>query len=78
MVVAECGTGKTLISLGGIHVHSAEKPCETPLRKGSEYVGIITKADHDGGAAKELLISKLLTALGNRVSQPRNPSSYVG
>lgn len=26
MVVAECGTGKTLISLGGIHIHSAGKP----------------------------------------------------
>ena len=26
MVVAECGTGKTLISLGAIHVHSAGKP----------------------------------------------------
>src|SRR3954447_10507019 len=26
MVVAECGTGKTLISLGGIHVHSDRKP----------------------------------------------------
>ena len=26
MVVAECGTGKTLISLGGVHVHSAGKP----------------------------------------------------
>ena len=26
MVVAECGTGKTLISLGGIYVHSAGKP----------------------------------------------------
>jgi len=25
MVVAECGTGKTLISLGGVHVHSAAK-----------------------------------------------------
>jgi hypothetical protein len=24
MVVAECGTGKTLISLGAIHVHSEE------------------------------------------------------
>jgi superfamily II DNA or RNA helicase len=26
MVVAECGTGKTLISLGGVHVHSAGRP----------------------------------------------------
>jgi superfamily II DNA or RNA helicase len=26
LVVAECGTGKTLISLGAIHVHSAGKP----------------------------------------------------
>jgi hypothetical protein len=26
MVVAECGTGKTLISLGAIHVHSERKP----------------------------------------------------
>ncbi len=26
MVVAECGTGKTLISLGAIHVHSAGNP----------------------------------------------------
>src|SRR5437660_6786046 len=26
MVVAECGTGKTLISLGAIHVHSAGRP----------------------------------------------------
>jgi superfamily II DNA or RNA helicase len=26
MVVAECGTGKTLISLGGAHVHSAGRP----------------------------------------------------
>jgi superfamily II DNA or RNA helicase len=26
MVVAECGTGKTLISLGGIHVHSDGEP----------------------------------------------------
>jgi superfamily II DNA or RNA helicase len=26
MVVAECGTGKTLISLGAIHVHSDGKP----------------------------------------------------
>jgi superfamily II DNA or RNA helicase len=26
MVVAECGTGKTLISLGGIHVHSEGRP----------------------------------------------------
>ena len=26
MVVAECGTGKTLISLGAIHVHSARDP----------------------------------------------------
>jgi hypothetical protein len=26
MVVAECGTGKTLISLGAIHVHSEGKP----------------------------------------------------
>jgi hypothetical protein len=26
MVVAECGTGKTLISLGAIHVHSEVKP----------------------------------------------------
>jgi hypothetical protein len=26
VVVAECGTGKTLISLGAIHVHSAGKP----------------------------------------------------
>jgi len=26
MVVAECGTGKTLISLGGVHVHSVGKP----------------------------------------------------
>jgi superfamily II DNA or RNA helicase len=26
MVVAECGTGKTLISLGAIHVHSAGQP----------------------------------------------------
>ena len=26
MVVAECGTGKTLISLGGIHVHSNGEP----------------------------------------------------
>jgi len=26
MVVSECGTGKTLISLGGIHVHSEGKP----------------------------------------------------
>jgi hypothetical protein len=26
MVVAECGTGKTLISLGAIHVHSGGSP----------------------------------------------------
>jgi hypothetical protein len=26
MVVAECGTGKTLISLGAIHVHSEGQP----------------------------------------------------
>ncbi len=26
MVVAECGTGKTLISLGGVHVHSEGRP----------------------------------------------------
>jgi superfamily II DNA or RNA helicase len=26
MVVAECGTGKTLISLGAIHVHSGGHP----------------------------------------------------
>src|SRR5215470_12574709 len=26
MVVAECGTGKTLISLGAVHVHSEGKP----------------------------------------------------
>ncbi len=26
MVVAECGTGKTLISPGGVHVHSQSKP----------------------------------------------------
>src|SRR5260370_22562813 len=26
MVVAECGTGKTLISLGAIHVHSEGRP----------------------------------------------------
>ena len=26
MVVAECGTGKTLISLGAIHVHSNRRP----------------------------------------------------
>jgi hypothetical protein len=26
MVVAECGTGKTLISLGAIHIHSEGKP----------------------------------------------------
>jgi hypothetical protein len=26
MVVAECGTGKTLISLGAMHVHSEGKP----------------------------------------------------
>src|SRR5947209_20121632 len=26
MVVAECGTGKTLISLGAIHVHSQRSP----------------------------------------------------
>jgi hypothetical protein len=26
-VVAECGTGKTLISLGAIHVHSDARPC---------------------------------------------------
>jgi len=26
MVVAECGSGKTLISLGAIHVHSAGTP----------------------------------------------------
>src|SRR3979411_1462950 len=26
MVVAECGTGKTLISLGAIHIHSVRKP----------------------------------------------------
>src|SRR5215813_2367295 len=26
MVVAECGTGKTLISLGGVYVHGAGKP----------------------------------------------------
>src|SRR5258708_23520297 len=26
MVIAECGTGKTLISLGAIHVHSEGKP----------------------------------------------------
>src|SRR5438309_2751263 len=26
MVVAECGTGKTLISLGAIHIHSGESP----------------------------------------------------
>jgi superfamily II DNA or RNA helicase len=26
MVIAECGTGKTLISLGGIHVHTAGEP----------------------------------------------------
>src|SRR5579864_4406265 len=29
MVVAECGTGKTLISLGAIHVHSEGKPFTT-------------------------------------------------
>src|SRR5579864_8649456 len=29
MVVAECGTGKTLISLGAIHVHSEECPFTT-------------------------------------------------
>jgi superfamily II DNA or RNA helicase len=29
MVVAECGTGKTLISLGGVHVHSQGKPFTT-------------------------------------------------
>ena len=27
MVVAECGTGKTLVSLGAVHVHSEGKPC---------------------------------------------------
>jgi hypothetical protein len=27
MIVAECGTGKTLISLGAIHVHSDGQPC---------------------------------------------------
>ena len=26
-VIAECGTGKTLISLGAVHVHSDRKPC---------------------------------------------------
>jgi hypothetical protein len=26
LVIAECGTGKTLISLGAVHVHSAGKP----------------------------------------------------
>src|SRR5947209_16731778 len=26
MVIAECGTGKTLISLGAIHVHAERKP----------------------------------------------------
>lgn len=25
-VIAECGTGKTLISLGAVHVHSSRKP----------------------------------------------------
>jgi superfamily II DNA or RNA helicase len=29
MVIAECGTGKTLISLGAVHVHSAGKPFTT-------------------------------------------------
>jgi superfamily II DNA or RNA helicase len=29
MVVAECGTGKTLISMGGVHVHSQGKPFTT-------------------------------------------------
>jgi hypothetical protein len=29
MVVAECGTGKTLISLGAIHVHCGGSPVTT-------------------------------------------------
>jgi superfamily II DNA or RNA helicase len=29
MIVAECGTGKTLISLGAIHVHSEGSPFTT-------------------------------------------------
>jgi superfamily II DNA or RNA helicase len=29
LIVAECGTGKTLISLGAVHVHSAGKPYTT-------------------------------------------------
>ena len=32
MVVAECGTGKTLISMGGVHVHSQGKPFTTLLQ----------------------------------------------
>lgn len=30
VVVAECGTGKTLISLGAMHVHSGGKPFTVP------------------------------------------------
>ena len=26
LIVAECGTGKTLMSLGAVHVHSQDKP----------------------------------------------------
>jgi hypothetical protein len=38
MVVAECGTGKTLISLGVIHVHSEGNPF-TALANGSSTPG---------------------------------------
>ena len=37
-VIAECGTGKTLISLGSIHVHSDRKPF-TALGHGSTAIG---------------------------------------
>ena len=32
MVVAECGTGKTLISLGAIHVHHQKSPFTACLK----------------------------------------------
>ena len=37
-VIAECGTGKTLISLGAVHVHSDRKAIHGP-RHGSAPVG---------------------------------------
>ena len=37
-VIAECGTGKTLISLGAVHVHSERKPLHS-ARHGSTAVG---------------------------------------